>query len=149
MNSGTFDLAILAFEGLGFLGIHLVDLFYREGCAVRTLDRTSTHTDGPAPIPVGVRFTRGDFSDSEAVVLVKFDLVYLDLLRRLSGTTVPNNLDWDPVYDVDDNLATVLNQDSVDYRNLLITSCCLAGDGDSQLHHPCHPVAVDSEPRLR
>lgn len=105
MDSGISGLSILVLGGRGFLGTHLVGLLQREDCSVRTFDRASVRTDDRAPVPAGVRFIEGDFSDVDAL---RDALVGVDLVYHLISTTVPGNSNRDPVSDVDSNLVATL-----------------------------------------
>lgn len=105
MDSGISGLSILVLGGQGFLGTHLVDLLQREDCSVKTFDRRSARAGGRAPVPAGVRFIEGDFSDEAAL---KDALAGVDLVYHLISTTVPGNSNRDPVNDVGSNLVATL-----------------------------------------
>lgn len=102
----------LVLGGNGFIGTHLVDALVREDHAVRVFDRSpNVFRD----TPTGVEYVPGNLGDHD---LVREAVAGAETVFHLASTTLPENSNEDPAYDVRSNLVDSLN---------LFEACASAG----------------------
>lgn len=88
--------------GAGFIGSHLAEHLLSEGHKVRVFDRPGSESQNIYRILGDIEFSAGDFGNQESYIpsLRNADVVY-----HLISSTLPENSNWDPDYDIRSNVS--------------------------------------------
>jgi UDP-glucose 4-epimerase len=88
--------------GAGFIGSHLAEYLLSKGHKVRVFDRPGSENLNIRQILDDIEFVAGDFENHVSCIpsLKNADVVY-----HLISSTLPENSNWDPDYDVRSNVS--------------------------------------------
>lgn len=96
----------LVLGGGGFIGQHLCAALLRDGYPVRAFDRPASPTLASARALGPVEWVYGDFLNRQDVASA---VIGCDVIFHLISTTLPQNSNENPIYDIETNLIGTLS----------------------------------------